>query len=539
MQCPTSASCRGSQHFPCSRKKIAEGFLPSFLSAWRLSSVSLRLSSSATISPHYAPQTAVQSDSKSDGPKSTRPSPVSVLSPQQATEGIQLTSSKNAPSNLELRLFTGRYSDADLPGADILDAGLTREWKQWTGVREDITAVLLQFLESKGLDSAHAELAAQEAPAFITHLLSLLRSCFPARFLCGEKLTGSEIRSVLLPYLDNLSETHGEELDILAKFPILPGKLLPGFPDLSSFVPQPGNTREILSGYPLLLEHLVDGKLPSSLSYFLSIGLTPAKIDCIVKKFPPIVAYSFEGKIQKVVDYLLSLGVPSSLIPKVLVKRPHLFGCNVEENLRPTVTFLETLGVESKRWPRILVAFPHMLTYSQSKTAMIFNYLIQVGFTAAGAGKVLSRFPHVVGYSVEGKLKPLAEYFHSIGIEDFSRVVMRSPQTLGLSLECNIKPTIDFFLSLGFEMEELAFVLNRFPQVLGLNVENNLQPKWDFFLKMKRSRSELVDFPQFFGYSLENRIEPRYKVITEKGLPWTLNRMLSSSEVVFKRLMSD
>lgn len=116
MQCPTSASCRGSQHFPCSRKKIAEGFLPSFLSAWRLSSVSLRLSSSATISPHYAPQTAVQSDSKSDGPKSTRPSPVSVLSPQQATEGIQLTSSKNAPSNLELRLFTGRYSDADLPG---------------------------------------------------------------------------------------------------------------------------------------------------------------------------------------------------------------------------------------------------------------------------------------------------------------------------------------------------------------------------------------------------------------------------------------
>ncbi|KAL2636368.1 hypothetical protein R1flu_007847 [Riccia fluitans] len=492
----------------------------------------IRISFDSSTLVHYAVLHTVRSASRREVSKLLIPVPVLDRAPRKFKDKSQLSLKRNE----ELRLFTGCSSGVESAVVEKLDPELDVEWKKWTRVRANVTTVLIQFLRMKGLDSARAEQAVQESSTFIAHLLTLLTSCFPARHLTGEDVTESEIRSVLLPYLENLIDTHGEQLDILVDFTSIPGELLPSFLDLSSFVPQPRNTKEILSGYPLLLEHLVDDKLPSSLSYFLSIGLKPAQIDHIVRKFPPIVGYSFEGKIQKVVDFLLSLGVPSSHIPKILLKRPHLFGYSIEENLKPTAIFLESLGVERKRWPRILVSFPHMLTYSQSKTALIFNFLLQVGFTEAGIGRVFNRFPHIVGYSVEGKLRPLAEYFHSIGIEDFSHIVMRSPQTLGLSLECNIKPTVEFFLSLGFKMEELVFVLVRFPQILGLNVEHNLQPKWDFFLRMNRSRSELVDFPQYFGYSLENRIEPRYKVVVEKGLAWTLNRMLSSPEKVFQKL---
>ena len=291
------------------------------------------------------------------------------------------------------------------------------------------------------------------------------------------------------------------------------------------------------SDYPNLEKHVIRGQLRSPLNYFLTLGIPPNELESIVSRFPMIASYSVEGKIKPVVNFLLSMGVTVGDIPKVALKRPQLFGCSLEENITPMVTFLEGLGVEPERWAKILVAFPHILTYSSAKVDQVVRFLTEMGMTAKETGRVLTRFPHIVGYSVEEKLKPITNHFNSIGIVDLKMLVLRSPQFLGLSLELNIKPTLQFFTDNGYTREELSKIILRFPQILGLNTDGNLRTKWEFFLGMGRSKEEIVVFPQYFGYSLENRIKPRYEALKSSGVGWSLNRMLSTTEIVFQKYL--
>jgi mTERF domain-containing protein len=115
------------------------------------------------------------------------------------------------------------------------------------------------------------------------------------------------------------------------------------------------------------------------------------------------------------------------------------------------------------------------------------KYLTELGMSPKDSGRILTRFPHIVGYSVEEKPKPITNYLISIGIVVSKMLVLRSPQVLGLSLELNIKPTLQFFTDNGFDRDELSTIILRFPQILGLNIEGNLRPKWEYLLQMGRS----------------------------------------------------
>lgn len=358
--------------------------------------------------------------------------------------------------------------------------------------------------------------------------------------LAGRELTTTEIRSTILPFLESLGAQYKEDLvNVVVSFPDPPPTKseIVGLRSRSETIVSPIFGEVNLSDYPELHSHMVDGKLRPSLMYFLKVGVPPEQVKGLVTRFPTITSYSVEGKIKPVVNFLLAMGVSMSDIPNVIQKRPQLFGCSLEDNIKPTVAFLEGLGVEPERWAKILVSFPHILTYSRVKLEHVVKFLKEIGLSPQESGRVLTRFPHIAGYSVDLKLKPLVNYFDELGVKNVSGLVLRCPQTFGLSLEFNIKPTLLFFSELGYTREELSLIVTRFPQLVGLNLEGNIQPKWEYFLKMGRLRSELVDFPQYFGYSLEKRIKPRYEALASNGLSWTLNRMLSSTEVSFQRYL--
>lgn len=357
-------------------------------------------------------------------------------------------------------------------------------------------------------------------------------SSFP--FAAGRELTSAEIIDTLQPYLDSLTLKHKTGLvDVVSSFPDAP-KPRPGAGELLTARQDPCDQ---FRDCPNLLNNVVDGKLRPPLLYLLSLGLTETQVELIVKRFPAIVSYSVEGNLAPTVDAILTFGVDPSDIPKVVIRRPTLLGCSVEDNLKPTMAYLESLGVERSEWPRMLVRFPHVLTFSRSKIQCLVDFLMEFGIVAPLLGKLLSRFPNMTGYSVDAKLRPIAEYVHALGVQDFRGVVMRSPQVLGLSLEQNIKPTVEFLLRLGLTQEDVATMLPRFPQLLGLNVPNNMRQKADFLVEMGRQASELVDFPQYFGYSLENRIRPRLQELATSGVRLTLNRTLSPVDGAFRRVL--
>ncbi|KAL3701637.1 hypothetical protein R1sor_019659 [Riccia sorocarpa] len=412
------------------------------------------------------------------------------------------------------------------------------DWRHLVGEREEAKGILSQFLRSRGFSSAVASRTVKNATLFTAHLLSLLHSEHRARYLAGEELATEEIRATLLPYLETLASKYGRGTpDVITSFPEVPSLWAGGDVLYSVTTDSAGEEKVIevnIADCPALLGHCTDGKLPPAVSYCLSIGMSSEQVNDVIQRFPAFAHYSVEGRIMRVIEYILDLGCSPSTIPKIITKRPQLFGCSVEENLKPTARFLESNGIEAERWAKIMVNFPQILTYSLTKLQLVIDYLLEIGIPRQTVGRVLSRFPHLVGYSLDAKLRPMAEYFKMIGIRDFSLVVIRSPQTLGLSLEKNIKCTVDFFLGLGYSIEEVAVLVNRFPQILGLNVEKNLLPKWKYFSKMRRKQSELIDFPQYFGYSLENRIQPRHAIVNQRGYFWTLNRMLSTTEKGFQ-----
>lgn len=396
--------------------------------------------------------------------------------------------------------------------------------------KEEAKATLISFLKSLGLSKAEASQTAKKSSLFIMHLVNMLQLSYRTIYLTGRELTTIEIRSALLPYFEGLAIKYGEGLnDFLLYFPNTPSKQEYAREDVNK---SRSTSKNIMK--PTKLES--GGHLHPSLAYLLTFGLDLEQAKVLVGKFPSIVSYSIDRKLRPMVELLLELGIPQSDIHKIILKRPQLFGLSLNDNLKSTIAYLESLGVEKLYWARILVKFPALLTYNKRKIKGVFDFMLGIGIPSSDIGKILTRFPHIVSYSVEENLRPTAAYFKSIGI-DPGHLAFRSPQTFGLSVDANIKPITGFFLDAGFSIKDISTMVTRFGTLYTYSLADNLRPKWDFYSCMGRSKSELVRFPQYFGYSLEERIKPRQKRLEQYGVVMSLNRMLSTTEIKFERLL--
>lgn len=404
--------------------------------------------------------------------------------------------------------------------------------------KEEAKAVLTLFLKKQGLSNSVAARTINKSDLFIEHLVSRLHYVHKSRYLVGRELTTLEIRDALIPYLESLLEEHGNILvDVVENFPDPPLKekvVAPSPPPL----PSPSSLdNKKLKAVSRVSQANPAGKLPPHIVYLLELGMTIEQIKGITRRFPAFAYYSLEGKIKPVVEFLLDLGVPKNEIPIILNKRPQLCGISLSENLIPTMTFLENLGVDKKRWAKVIYRFPAFLTYSRQKVKATVDFLYEMGLSEKSIGKILTHCPNIISYSVEDKLRPTAEYFHSMGV-DVAVLFHRSPQTFGLSIEAHLKPITEFFLERGYSMEDVKTMISRYGALYTFSLAENLIPKWDFFLTMDYPQSELIKFPQYFGYSLEERIKPRYARMKECGVHLLLNQVLSLSARDFEKALT-
>ncbi|XP_059640771.1 transcription termination factor MTERF5, chloroplastic [Cornus florida] len=414
--------------------------------------------------------------------------------------------------------------------------------------KEEAKAVLTLFLKKQGLTNTVATRTINKSDLFIDHLVSRLHSVHKSRYLVGRELTTLEIRDALIPYLETLLEEHGDILvDVVENYPDPPIKEKSV---VDNFHNQPVKERSTVQLSPptktldskklkalaRVSEIGPAGKLPPHIDYLMDLGMELDSIKEVTRKFPAFAYYSLEGKIKPVVEFFLDLGVPKSDIPTILSKRPQLCGISLSENLIPTMTFLENLGVDKKQWAKVIYRSPALLTYTRQKLKATVDFLYEMGVSAENVSKILTRCPNIISYSVEDKLRPTAEYFHSMGV-DVATLLHRSPQTFGLSIEANLKPVTEFFLEKGYTMGDIGTMSSRYGALYTFSLEENLIPKWEFFLTMNYPKSELIKFPQYFGYSLEERIKPRYATVKESGVRLLLNQVLSLSDLEFDKAL--
>ena len=347
----------------------------------------------------------------------------------------------------------------------------------------------------------------------------------------GRELTTMEIRDVLFPYLESLFEEHGDILvDVVENYPNPPVK------DKSAVsVPLSNPVLDSKKLKALSRVSEIDwngGILRPHIAYLMELGMDIDQIRSITRRFPSFAYYSLEGKIKPVVEFLLELGVPKERIPSILSKRPQICGISLSENLKPTMKFFESLGVDKRQWPKVIYRFPAMLTYSRPKVMENIDFLLELGLSEENIGKILTRCPNIVSYSVEDNLRPTAKYFRSLGV-DVSILLFRCPQNFGLSIETNLKPVTEFFLGRGYTLEEIGTMISRYGALYTFSLTENLIPKWDFFLTTGYPKSELVKFPQYFGYRFEERIKPRFAIMKKSGVKLLLNQVLSLSSSNF------
>lgn len=406
----------------------------------------------------------------------------------------------------------------------------TVDIKHLASEKEEAKAVLRQFLKGLGLSTALSTRITKKAEGFTLHLMAMLHSRYHLRYVTGRELTTVEIHNTLLPYLEALEAEHGDGVvDVLVHFPDTPPPRQEYPQYRATSRPKTNDIHQ--SGLTM------DRNFRPAVTYALSLGLTITQLQTLSQRFPSIAYYSPERKMKPVVDFFLALGITKPGIVKIFLKRPQIFGCSLEENLKPTMVYLESIGVERRRWARILVQFPALLTYNKAKLQEAVNFLHEVGLSTQDIGITIMRFPHVVSYSVEEKLRPTVAFLKGIGVKDIRAFIKCSPQVLGYSVEGNIKPTIRFLVDIGYSEDEVITIVNRFPQVLSLAINENIRPKWEFFADTGWPKSYIVAFPQYFGYSLSKRIKPRLGEVLKSGFCWTLSRTLSSSDSEFYRLL--
>ncbi|PKA54498.1 hypothetical protein AXF42_Ash000332 [Apostasia shenzhenica] len=427
-------------------------------------------------------------------------------------------------------------SKAKAYDADLVDEGIGEiPIGLLAAEREEAKAVLTLFLRKQGLSNAVAARMVNKSELFINHLISKLHAIHKSQYLVGIELTTVEIRSTLIPYLECLREENGNLLvDVVESFPSPPGR---------EKASRPSPTTNIVNDYKKdravarASQQNADGLLPTNIQYLVELGMDLEEIKEISRRFPSFPYYSLDRKIKPLVDLLLDLGMAKSDIPTILHKRPQLCGISLSDNLKPMMTFLESFGVDKSQWAKVIYRFPALLTYSRQKVKSSVDFLSELGVSEKQIGKILTRCPHITSYSIDGKLRPTAEYFRSLGINP-GTLVCKSPQTFGLSIEGNLRPLTEFFLEIGYSAQEVATMVSRYGSLYTFSLPANVMPKWDFFLSMDcYPRSELVKFPQYFGYSLNERIKPRFCQMKECGVIMVLNQMLSTSDGEFEKII--
>ncbi|KAH7433500.1 hypothetical protein KP509_07G072200 [Ceratopteris richardii] len=409
-------------------------------------------------------------------------------------------------------------------------------WKNLAAEREETKTVLLKFLKDLGLSTNLSSRVAKKGGQFVDHLLLILHTRYHHLYIVGKEPTTTEIQKTLVLYLEALAAEHREGLlDFLVYFPDPPPTRADNFGKNSSLssTGKPFPTTDGLENSYLTL----DGNFKPSVSYALSLGLTLKQVEAIAKKCPSFISCRPERNVHPVVSFFLGLGVGKAGIVKILLKRPQIFLCNLEGYLKPSMLYLESYGIKRSQWSKILVKFPALLTYGPAKLEAAVAFLHTIGFSSTDVGFIISRFPHVVSFSVEQKLIPTLEFLKSIGVDNLAVFLRRSPQVFGYSVEGNMKPTLRFLVELGYSQPEVITIINKFPQILGLAINSTIKPKWDYYAETGWPKSRLVAFPQYFGYSLETRIKPRFTEVMKRGLDWSPNRILSSSDKDFERLL--
>mmetsp|Transcript_36233 Transcript_36233/g.42048 ORF Transcript_36233/g.42048 Transcript_36233/m.42048 type:complete len:276 (+) Transcript_36233:70-897(+) len=226
------------------------------------------------------------------------------------------------------------------------------------------------------------------------------------------------------------------------------------------------------------------------------------------------------------------VGLSTSDIRTIVMKQPVLlsYSTSVMERTLKRLRSRNYLGLSTEEIIKMVKSVPLVLKQWNKISPLIGFLADDANCTMKQIQRMLRRYPQLLQYSIENKLKPkmlflCTELDIDNSSDDFAKIIASFPTILWLT-EPTIMAKIDFLRSElrldtdNYELEEIVLAM---PSILGLSLENNLKPKFEFFTQsVGMTRWELKEFvlyqPALLAYSLENRIKPRVAHMETKGI---------------------
>jgi len=104
-----------------------------------------------------------------------------------------------------------------------------------------------------------------------------------------------------------------------------------------------------------------------------------------------------------------------------------------------------------------------------------------------------------------------------LGVTDIGKVVTRLPNILYYSIEDNLQPTVEYLEKLG--VTDIGKVVTKLPAILSYSIEDNLQPTVEYLTnECYATISDIEKRPALVSYSLDKRIKPRHAFLLKKGV---------------------
>jgi hypothetical protein len=260
---------------------------------------------------------------------------------------------------------------------------------------------------------------------------------------------------------------------------------------------QPDDLARILKKVPELFSDVTKKNLKAKLDFLLSAGLGTGLGKAVARR-PNILNYDLDS-MKATVQYLQSLMCPRD-VAKLVKRYAEVLVLDPKRKMLPIINYLLTLGVKKEDLGKVILRRPQLLGYTIPGLEPTVDYLLELGVKPEMLGKVITTSPQVLTLNVEEKLKPVVEFFQSMGLNrerDMEMLLLRNAQIMCCSIEKNLRPKFTFFKDIGLSESAISNMIVLFPSMLGQSIEGSLAPKYEFLVnEMQRSINEVVDFPQ-------------------------------------------
>ncbi|KAK9116703.1 hypothetical protein Sjap_015650 [Stephania japonica] len=182
-----------------------------------------------------------------------------------------------------------------------------------------------------------------------------------------------------------------------------------------------------------------------------SMGVHSSAHGRLFDMFPSLLTCDPHADLYPVLDFLLhDVAIPFRDVEKCVIRCPRLLISDVPRQLRPALYFLRRLGFVGRH---AVDCHTTVLLVSSVEDTLIpkLEFVQSLGFSYRDTVWMVLRNPALLTYSVEGNLRPKADYFLN-EMKGDSAELKRFPQYFAFSLERKIKPRHRLLLDHGFEM---------------------------------------------------------------------------------------